>query len=397
VGQSPPSAGRPTWSLIAGFVLDNSLLLLIGAAAAMIWANTAHASYGRVVDALRFAVNDIGMVFFFAAAMKEVVEAMLPGGPLGSFRRAGVPVLAALGGMAGPALLFTALAHAIDRPDILRGWAIPCATDIAFSFLAARFAFGRAHPAIPFLLLLAIADDGFGLIVLALFYPSGPVTLPAVVGWLAPAMLVAWVLRKLGVESFWLYIFGPGVLSWIGLHEGGIHPALAMVPIVPFMPHERSELWRFGATQPLRLATLQQFQAWWRLPVQVILFGFGFVNAGVPFTSVGEITWIIAVSLIVGKPIGIVLTTVVAERFGFQRDPGLDGRSLVTLGILAGIGFTVALFFATASFPPGPVLEQAKMGALYSFAAAALGVAVARALGIKSEARSEKPEVRSQK
>ena len=264
---------RHSTTLLIQFILDNSLLLIIGAVAALVWANTSPDSYARVSDALRFAVNDIGMVFFFALAMKEVVEAMLPGGPLGTFRQAGVPILAAVGGMAGPALVFLFAAHWLDRPDIARGWAIPCATDIAFSYLAARFAFGRGHPAIPFLLLLAIADDAFGLIVLAIFYPSGPVALQTVVAYLAPAILVAWILRKVGIESFWAYILGPGVLTWIGLLQGGLHPALAMVPIVPFMPHEQSDLWRFGARTPLKLATLQQFEHWWRLPVQLILLG----------------------------------------------------------------------------------------------------------------------------
>jgi NhaA family Na+:H+ antiporter len=366
------------------FVFENSLLLIAGAVAALVWANVSPGAYDRMSQSLRFVVNDVGMVFFFALATKEVVEAMLPGGPLGSFRQAGVPVIAAVGGMAGPALLFTLGATMLDRPEIVRGWAIPCATDIAFSFLAARIAFGRSHPAIPFLLLLAIADDAFGLIVLALFYPSGPVTMPSVVAYLAPALLVAWVLRRLGVESFWLYILGPGVLSWIGLHEGGLHPALAMVPIVPFMPHEKSDLWRFGSKQPLRLATLQQFEHQWRLPVQIVLLAFGFVNAGVPLSSVGEITWLIAASLILGKPIGIVGATVLAELVGFRRSEGLGYRALVTLGFLAGIGFTVALFFATAAFPPGPVLEQAKMGALLSFSAAIIGIAVARVLRVRA-------------
>ena len=103
----------------------------------------------------------------------------------------------------------------------------------------------------------------------------------------------------------------------------------------------------------------------------------------VPVSSVGPITWIVAGSLIVGKPIGIVVTTLIAERVGFRRGPGLDYRSLVTLGILAGTGFTVALFFAMAAFPPGLVLDQAKMGALFSFAAAILGIGVARLLRVK--------------
>jgi NhaA family Na+:H+ antiporter len=363
---TPAPRGLPgLWT----FILDNSLLLLVGAALALWWANAAYPSYTQASSALRFAVNDIGMVFFFALAMKKVVAAMRPGGPLASFRQAGLPVLAAVGGMAGPAILFTLAAHVLNRPDILRGWAIPCATDIAFSYLAARLAFGREHPAIPFLLFLAIADDALGLVVLAAFYPAAPVAIGALTMYLFPALLVAWLLRRRGVENFWLYVAGPGVLSWIGLYLGGIHPALAMVPIVPFMPG------------------LDSFERWWRFPVEGILLGFGFVNAGVPLSSVGPITWVIAGSLMLGKPLGIVITTVIAERAGFRRATGLDYRALLTLGILAGIGFTVALFFAMAAFPPGPVLDQAKMGALYSFSAAALGVAVARALGIKSEAR----------
>jgi NhaA family Na+:H+ antiporter len=151
----------------------------------------------------------------------------------------------------------------------------------------------------------------------------------------------------------------------MGLYLGGIHPALAMVPIVPFMP------------------ALDSFERWWRVPVEGILLGFGFVNAGVPVSSVGPITWVVAGSLILGKPIGIVVTTLIAERAGFRRGQGLDYRGLVTLGILAGIGFTVALFFAMAAFPPGPILDQAKMGALFSFSAAVLGIAVARLLRVR--------------
>ncbi len=114
------------------------------------------------------------MVFFFALATKEIVEATLPGGPLASPRQAGVPLLAAVGGMAVPAAIYVLQATFDGRPDLMRGWAIPCATDIAFSYLVARVIFPKAHPAIPFLLLLAIADDALGLILLAVFYPSGP-------------------------------------------------------------------------------------------------------------------------------------------------------------------------------------------------------------------------------
>jgi NhaA family Na+:H+ antiporter len=91
-------------------------------------------------------------------------------------------------------------------------------------------------------------------------------------------------------------------------------------------------------------------------------------------------------SLVVGKPVGVVGATLIAERIGLRRPHGLDLRSLVTMGIAAGIGFTVALFFATAAFPPGAVLDEAKMGALLSFFAAFLAVGVGRALGLRPAA-----------
>ena len=129
--------------------MDNSALLLVGAVIALAWANLAPASYARFAHALHFAANDIGMAFFFALAAKEVFESTLPGGALGSGRRAALPVLAASGGMLGPALLFLGIAHSLAIPGLARGWAIPCATDIAFSALVARAIFGRGHPAVP--------------------------------------------------------------------------------------------------------------------------------------------------------------------------------------------------------------------------------------------------------
>jgi hypothetical protein len=155
------------------FILENSILLISGTIIALVWANLNYPVYEHFAHTIHFAVNDVGMVFFFALATKEVVEAMLPGGPLASPRQAAVPIFAAVGGMVVPAGLFLALASSFE-PEVMRGWAVPCATDIAFSYLVARMIFRPGHPAIPFLLLLAIADDALGLIVLAVFYPSGP-------------------------------------------------------------------------------------------------------------------------------------------------------------------------------------------------------------------------------
>jgi Na+:H+ antiporter, NhaA family len=372
-----------TTTVVLQYILDNSLLLVAGAVIALIWANADIEQYTRFTHATRFVVNDIGMVFFFAMATKEVYEATLPGGPLSSGRQAAVPVLAAIGGMAAPASIYAVSVWLAGRPELMRGWAIPCATDIAFSYLVARFIFRTGHPAIPFLLLLAIADDALGLLVLAIFYPSGMLALTPLFGFLGAALALALLLRRRGVESFWLYIFGPGALSWVALHLGGIHPALAMVPIVPMMPHHASDLKLFGRQKVVRLATLQLFEQWWKMPVQGILLAFGLVNAGVPLTSVGLVTWIVMGSLILGKPIGIVLTTIIADLLGFKRTRDLDFRALIAVGLAAGIGFTVALFFTTAAFPPGPALDEAKMGALLSFFGGFLAFGVGRALGIR--------------
>src|SRR5688572_21225686 len=131
------------------------------------------------------------MVFFFALAAKEVFEATLPGGALASLRRASSPVIAAVGGMVAPAAIYVGLASTIGPAGLTRGWAIPCATDIAFSAMIAGVVFPRGHPAVPFLLLLAIADDALGLIILAVFYPSGPVSFPALAALMTAAVAVA--------------------------------------------------------------------------------------------------------------------------------------------------------------------------------------------------------------
>lgn len=365
------------------FVLDNSLLLIGGTVIALVWANLNYEAYEHFAHAVHFAVNDIGMVFFFALAAKEVAEATLPGGPLSSPRQAAVPVIAAIGGMALPAALYVTSVYVVNDMEVLRGWAIPCATDIAFSYMVARAIFPAGHPAIPFLLLLAIADDAMGLIILAVFYPSGPLNPGQLALWMGAAIALAWWMRKQRYGNFWLYLIGPGVLSWVALYVGGLHPALALVPIVPFMPHAKNDLGVFADAEDKRHDTMNEFEHWWKIPVQFVLFFFGLVNAGVPFGAVGEVTWMVLGSLVLGKPLGIVGFAVIAGLFGLTRARQLTIPVMVVVGIAAGIGFTVALFFTTAAFPiTSPHLDEAKMGALFSFAAAPLAIIAARMLGV---------------
>jgi NhaA family Na+:H+ antiporter len=373
-----------TRSGLARFVLDNSLLLLAGTGAAVVWANLDIGSYDRVAQPLHFAVNDIGMVFFFALAAKEVFEATLPGGALASPRRAFSPLAAAVGGMALPALIYVALTWARGPADLARGWAIPCATDIAFSAMIARIIFPAAHPAIPFLLLLAIADDAMGLIILAVFYPSGALSFTWLGILMTAAVAAALCLRRRRVQSFWPYVLGPGALSWAALYIGGFHPALALLPIVPLMPHSRRDLGVFDEREEYQSDTLNRFEHWWTTPVQFVLLLFGFANAGVPFEQIGAGTYYVLAGLVIGKPIGIMLFSGIARLAGGQLPPGLRPSDLFVVGLVAAIGFTVSLFFATAAFPEGPALAETKMGALLSFVAAPAAFAMSRLLRVRA-------------
>jgi NhaA family Na+:H+ antiporter len=362
------------------FVLDNSLLLVVGTVVAVTWANLDTAGYDHATHPLHFWVNDVGMVFFFALAAKEVFEATLPGGPLASFRQAAAPLAAAVGGMLAPALIFVALATGIGPAALGRGWAIPCATDIAFSAMVARVIFPGGHPAIPFLLLLAIADDALGLIVLAVFYPSGSLSFVALGSLMSAALLLAWWLRRRRVVSFWPYVVGPGALSWAALYWGGFHPALALVPIVPLMPHSARDLGLFDPHEAAQADTLNRFEHWWARPVQFVLLLFGLTNAGVPFEQIGNGTYYVLAALLLGKPLGIIAFSYGAQVTGARLPEGLRMADVVVVGITAAIGFTVALFFATAAFPAGPLLAETKMGALLSFGAAPLALIASRLL-----------------
>jgi NhaA family Na+:H+ antiporter len=247
--------------------------------------------------------------------------------------------------------------------------------------------FGRKHPAVPFLLLLAIADDALGLVVLALFYPAG-VTRPLVFAVILPVALVAcWTLRRMHVTQFWPYIAIGGTMSWLAFFNGGLHPALALVPIVPFVPHAVRDAGIFEESRVPGRDPLTRFEHAVRVPTEVVLFLFGLVNGGVSLRQIGTGTWIVVGALVIGKPLGISLATIAGSAFGATRPSRLTIRDVFVVGCAAGIGFTVALFFATAAFPDGDLLDQTKMGALLSFAAVPIAALTAWLLRVGRFAR----------
>ncbi|MBD3269903.1 sodium:proton antiporter [Candidatus Peregrinibacteria bacterium] len=375
------------------FLFENSAFLIIGTLAALIFAASDHHTYHELIHephggvTFHFIVNDVLMCFFFAIAAKEIWEAMLPGGTLSSPKKAMTPIMATVGGVAGPALLYFGLTKLFNQPDAVRGWAIPCATDIAFSYLVARLIFGKSHPAIPFLLLLAIVDDAVGLLILAVFYPTGSMDLATFSICLIGAVGFNLLLRKFGVKNFWFFLIFAGPLAWYGFYKGGIHPALALVPLIPTLPHAKRDEGLFAEDH--KEDALNAFEHWWKKPVELILMMFGLANAGVVLSSFGSTTSFVTAGLLVGKPVGIFICTWIAVHLlRLSLPEGMKMKDVFVVGCVAGIGFTVALFVSTVAFEPGALQDAAKMGALLSFAAAILSFLSAMILKVGRYSKS---------
>jgi Na+:H+ antiporter, NhaA family len=367
---------------LVDYVVEQSLALATGSAIALVLANSASAvTYYRLAARLDFIVNDVGMAFFFALAAKEIVEATSPGGALHTWRRAALPAIAAAGGVIAPALIFAAYVNHETQVVLMGGWPVSCATDVAFTYLVAKLIYRDDHPAVSFLLLIAITDDAVVLVLLAVFYPVGELQLLAGSLAMASAIIVAFGLRRAYVTAFWPYVFVGGTLSWIALFYGGLSPVLALVPIMPFLPRAPRDAGLFVDTPDAR-DTLSRFERAFKYPVHAVLFLFGFVNAGVRIGAIGAGTWAVLIAILAGKPLGIAVSVAVSIAAGLRLPPDLRWNDVIVVGFAAGIGFTVALFFAVAAFPPGPILEQLKLGALASVGSGALALGAAMVLRV---------------
>lgn len=368
-----------------------SIPLIAGVIVALFWANTSPESYHNFVHkdifgnfTFHFFVNDIFMVFFFAIATVEITQSLLPGGDLNPLKRAINPIMATFGGVIGPAVVYTVLNHFIGNPGFGRGWGIPTATDIALAWLVARLVFGSYHPAVSFLLLLAIADDGIGLAIIAIFYPD-PLN-PVAPIWLLltlAGMAVGFFLRRAKVKSYWPYIAVGGTLSWTGLYLSHLHPALALVFIIPFLPHPRKERAHLFEDDPNEHSTLRQFEHEWKVFVDFGLFMFGLSNAGVEFSEIGTVTWLIFFALLIGKTAGIFTFGTIANLLGFPLPRGMRYKELFVAGLVAAMGLTVALFVAGVAFTDLKIQGAAKMGALFSAGAIVISYTAGKLLRIK--------------
>ena len=293
-------------------------------------------------------------VFFFIVGVE--IKRELVSGELKERKDAMVPVVAAIGGVALPAVLFTLIAGNGAGAD---GWAIPAATDIAFAVGILALLGNRISAGVRvFLLTIAIVDDIIAIAIIAAFY-SGGVSL----GWLAMALgglLAVFVFQKLGIWRIWPYVPLAAVV-WLATYESGVHATIAGVALglmVPVRPFRGREIHR-------RLEhALHPVSAFLIIPL------FALANAGIDLGGGvlgdalrSEVTWAVIVGLVVGKIFGISGAALLALKFGSGTLPaGMRPAQVWGVGALGGIGFTVSLFITDLAFTDVAVTDAAKIG-----------------------------------
>ena len=355
------------------FVSDaaGGVLLIAVAVAAMAVANSPLAgNYYRLFhDALPWTpvdklenfhlwINDGLMAVFFFVVGLEVKREMIEG-QLATAEQRRLPILAAVAGMAGPAAIY--LLAAGGDPELVRGWAIPAATDIAF----AMGVLGLLGPRVPaalrlFLLTVAIVDDIGAVLIIAIFYSSG-----IDLAWLIAALVVLGgmiALNRARVTRVWPFAL-LALLLWFCVLHSGIHATIAGVAAALTLP-------MVGKNDDTMLERTEHALAPWNAYLIVPLFGFA--NAGVDLVGIGvegvfaPLPLAIGAGLVLGKQLGIFSAIVVADRIGFAPRPeGSRWPEIWGVSVLCGIGFTMSLFISELAFPGGRTLvEEAKIGIL---------------------------------
>ncbi len=358
--------------------VNRFLGLPLGVAIALVWANTVPEPYFRLAQSLSFGVNEIGMALFVGLIMQEIVEATMEGGALHSWRRWTLPLIAAAGGIAGSAGMYLAYVNGRYEAILSTGWPIACAIDIAAAYYVLKAIMPRSG-ILPFVLLLGIATDLFGMLVVAVWRPA--VAAPeGGAALLLVALGLAGAMRTLKVRAFWPYLAICGPLSWLAFFRDGLHPAFALVPIVPFLPHEPRKLDLLA--DPPDDDAVHHFEHEWNTLVQVVLFLFGLVNAGVILKGYDTGTWALMLAALVGRPAGILAAIGLAVAAGWHLPRRIGWRQLVVAAYAASTGFTFALFFASGILYTGPLLAQLTIGALATAVGPLLAIGIARLAGV---------------
>ena len=367
------------------------LILVVAAIAAIIAFNidTVRPLYEGLLEAqTTFAIGSFGLskplvlwindglmaIFFFLVGLeikREVIE-----GNLSSRDQIVLPALGAVGGMAVPALIYCFFNW--GDATLLRGWAIPAATDIAFALGALSLVGTRAPVALKvFLLTLATLDDLGAIVIIAVFYTSKLSVLSLTLA--AAALILLFVLNRFKIGRIGVYLC-LGLALWVFVLKSGVHATLAGVALAFMIPMSRQD-----GTPMLHAIedALHPYVKFFILPL------FAFANAGIPLDGFGfskllePLPFGIAAGLVVGKPLGILAATGLATKSGFAKLPeGCNWVHMAGVGCLAGIGFTMSLFIGGLAFEATELQTAVRVGVVAaSVVATLLGVAILYAAG----------------
>ena len=363
-----------TFSRIQEFIkLETSggVVLMIAAIFAMIIANTPlSANYDLILGTYikvgigNFEIakpailwiNDGLMAIFFFLVGLEIKREVLAG-ELSSFDKAILPIMAAIGGMAVPGIIFAIVNW--GTPENLKGWAIPTATDIAFALGILALIGSRAPIALKiFLLAIAIIDDLGAIVIIAIFYTSELSINALSISMIGFAAAIA--LNRLGIQRTAPYLL-VGIIVWVFVLKSGVHATLAGVLIaftIPLKTKNEDEALLYKMEHGLH-----PWVAFLILPV------FAFANAGVNFTGIGiddllqPLTLGIAVGLFLGKQIGVFLATWIGVKSGIARLPeNVSWKHVYGVACLTGVGFTMSLFIGSLAFTTADVMNAVRLG-----------------------------------
>ena len=324
-------------------------------------------------------------IFFFVVGLE--IKRELTSGHLASFKKALLPFIAALGGMAVPAVIYLAIAGGV-APG---GWGVPVATDIALAVgLLTMIGPSVAASLRSFLLALAVIDDIGAILIIAFVYSTG-----IKFSWLAAAALcIAMIamLKKAGVESTLIYSLFAFTL-WFCLYKTGVHPTLAGVILGLMTPNIVRKRTRVEDIEDGSVSVIEWLEHKFH-PISTffVVPVFAFTNTGVVITaesikdaSQSVIAWGIFVGLVIGKPLGVLITSIAAKRSKLAEFPeGATNSSILATGSAAGIGFTVAIFIANLAFDDAQTQDIAVLAVIAaSLVSALLSIALFKLLARK--------------
>jgi len=362
-----------------GLVLMASAALALAVANSP-WADTYFAVLKIHVGPLSVLhwINDALMAVFFLLVGLEIKREVLDG-RLRTWPDRVLPGLAALGGMAAPALVYTTVNW--HSPETLRGWAIPAATDIAFALGVLALLGSRVPVSLKiFLTALAIIDDLGAVLIIALFY-TADLSLP-MLGGASATLAVLFGLNTAGVARLWPYLL-LGVVLWVFVLASGVHATIAGVLLALTIPLRLSAGKPDDPSSPLHILehAVHPWSAYLILPI------FGFANAGVSLAGItpgmllDPVTLGVALGLFVGKQVGVFGLVLAAVKLGLAQRPAHAGWwQVYGVALLCGVGFTMSLFIGLLAFANAPELEaETKIGVLIgSLACMAAGALVLR-------------------